>query len=316
MLNRRTLLSAAAVAMPLLARAQRSGVLRIVVPFTPGTTPDTLARALSPQLQARLGLSPVVENKPGASGMIGMAGVARSADMNTIVIVPSTTTALPLFYKQMEFDVLDGLAPITQLCSSSFVLAVHRDVPASNLNEFVGWAQARPGSFYASPGNGTHHHLFMELLLQTMGIKLAHVPYKGAAPAVTDLLGGQVSAMFLPIQAAVPLREQGRIRIIGGSLRQRHPAFPQIASLAEQGARNYHGDPWYSAWAPPRMPAEQVEQLRSVIEAALADPSLKDTLTQQGLIVETTTPAELLTRTRAESALWARVVREANIKPE
>jgi tripartite-type tricarboxylate transporter receptor subunit TctC len=316
MLSRRTLLlSAAASAVPPV-RAQRGGVLRIVVPFTAGTTPDTLARALAPQLQARLGLSPVVENKPGASGMIGMAAVAKATDMNTIVVVPSTTTTLPLFYKQMEFDVLDGLTPITQLCSSSFVLAVHKDVPASNLNEFVGWAKARPGEFYASPGNGTHHHLFMELLLQTLGIKLAHAPYKGAAPAVTDLLGGQVSAMFLPIQTAVPLRDQGRIRIIGGSLRQRHPAFPQIASLAEQGARNYHCDPWYSAWAPPRMPAAQVEQLRGGIEAALADPGIRNSFTQQGLIVETTTPAELLTRTRAESALWARVVREANIKPE
>ena len=122
--------------------------------------------------------------------------------------------------------------------------------------------------------------------------------------------------MFLPIQTAVPLREQGRIRIIGGSLRQRHPAFPQIPSLAEQGARNFNGDPWFSIWGPPRMPAAQAEQLRTAVVAALADPALKDTLTQQGLIIETTTPAELLARTRAESALWTRVVRDANIKPE
>jgi tripartite-type tricarboxylate transporter receptor subunit TctC len=317
MLKRRTLLLAATAAAALPpAHAQRSDTLRIVVPFTPGTTPDTLARALTPQLQARLGLNPVTDNKPGASGMIGMSTVAKTTDMNTLMVVTSTTTTLPLFYRQVDFDVINGFTPITQLCSSSFVLAVHKDVPASNLEEFVRWAKANPGQFYASPGNGTHHHLFMELLLQTTGVKLAHVPYKGAAPAVNDLLGGQVPTMFLPIQAAVPLREQGRIRIVGSSLRQRHPAFPQIPSLAEQGARNYDGDPWFSMWGPPRMPAAQVEQFRTAIVAALADPALKDTFTQQGLIIETTTPAELLARTRAESALWTRVVREANIKPE
>jgi tripartite-type tricarboxylate transporter receptor subunit TctC len=317
MLTRRTLLlSAAAGATTPLAHAQRSDTLRIVVPFTPGTTPDTLARALTPQLQARLGLSPVTDNRPGASGMIGMGAVAKTTDMNTVMVVTSTTTTLPLFYKQVDFDVINGFSPITQLCSSSFVLAVHKDVPASNLDEFTRWAQANPGQFYASPGPGTHHHLFMELLLQTMGLKLQHVPYKGAAPAITDLLGGQVPTMFLPIQAAVPLREQGRIRIVGSSLRQRHPAFPQIPSLAEQGARNYHGDPWFSVWGPPRMPAAQVEQLRAAFVAGLADPALKDTLTQQGLIIETSTPADLLAHTRAESALWTRVVREANIKPE
>jgi tripartite-type tricarboxylate transporter receptor subunit TctC len=315
-LNRRTVLtSAAAAALMPLAHAQ-GGNLRIVVPFTPGTTPDTLARALSQPLQARLGLNPMVDNKPGASGMIGMSTVAKATDMNTLMIVPATTTALPLFYKQVDFDVVNGFTPITELCSSSFVLAVHKDVPASNLNEFVAWSKAQPGQFYATPGNGTHHHLFMELLLQTMGVKLSHAPYKGAAPAINDLLGGQVSAMFLPIQTAVPLRDQGRIKIIGGSLRQRHPAFPQIPSLAEQGARNFHGDPWFSVWGPPRMPAAQAEQVRTAVISALADPALNETLTTQGLIVVTTTPAELLKRTRDESVLWARVVREANIKPE
>jgi tripartite-type tricarboxylate transporter receptor subunit TctC len=318
MLDRRTLLmsaAAAAASVTSLAHAQ-GGVMRIVVPFTPGTTPDTMARAISQPLQARLGLNPVVDNKPGASGMIGMSAVAKSTDMNTLMVVPSTTTTLPLFYKQIDFDVVNGFTPITQLCSSSFVLAVHKDVPAANLNEFVAWAKAHPRQFYASPGNGTHHHLFMELFLQTVGIKLEHAPYKGAAPAINDLLGGQVAAMFLPIQTGVPLRDQGRIKIIGGSLRQPHPAFPQIPSLAEQGARNFHGDPWFSVWGPPRMPAAQVEQFHAAVVAALADPALKETLTQQGLIVVTTTPAELLARTRAESALWTRVVREANLKPE
>jgi tripartite-type tricarboxylate transporter receptor subunit TctC len=294
----------------------QKNLLRVVVPLTPGTTPDTIARSIGPVMQTRLGMEYIVENKPGASGMIGMSSVARSTDFGTLLVVPATTVTLPLFYKNVDFDVINGLTPVTQVASSSFVLAVHKDVPANNLAEFVAWGKSRTGLFYASPGNGTHHHLFMELLLQSTGVKLEHVPYKGSAPAVNDLLGGQVPTMFLPIQVAVPLREAGRIRIIGGSLRERHPHFPDIPSLQEQGARNYHADPWFAVWGPPKMPAAQVEQYRAAVVAALGDPAVKDSFTKQGLIIKTGTPAELLALTRAESALWTRVAREANLKPE
>lgn len=313
--RREVLLAAAAGLMAGPLRAQKN-LLRMVVPLTPGTTPDTIARTIGPAMQSRLGVEYIVENKPGASGMIGMSSVARATDFSTLLVVPATTVTLPIFYKQVDFDVINGLTPITQMASSSFVLAVHKDVPASNLPEFIAWAKSRPGLFYASPGNGTHHHLFMELLLQSVGIKLEHVAYKGSAPAVNDLLGGQVPTMFLPIQVAVPLREAGRIRIVGGSLRERHPNFPDILSLQEQGARDYHADPWFAVWGPPRMPAAQVEQYRAALAAALADAGVKEGLTKQGLILKTGTPAELLALTRAESALWTRVAREANLKPE
>lgn len=297
------------------AHAQKK-LLHLIVPLTPGTTPDTIARTIAPLLQASLGVDPVVENKAGASGMIGMGYVAKSTDPATLLVVPSTTVTLPLFYKSMDFDVINSFTPITQVASSSFVLVVHKDVPAANLPEFVAWAKAKPGLFYASPGNGTHHHIFMELLLHSVGIKLEHVPYKGSAPAVNDLLGGQVPTMFLPIQIAVPLRDAGRLKIIGGSLRNRHPGFPDIPSLQEQGAKNYHADPWFSIWGTPKMPPVLVEQYRAAIVAALADPSVNESLTRQGLILKTGTPAELLALSKTESALWTRVVRESNIKPE
>ena len=261
-LRRRALLAASAVAglaWGAVARAQGK-VLHLIVPLTPGTTPDTIARTIAPLLQASLGLDPVVENKVGASGMIGMGSVAKSSDPGMLMVVPSTTTTLPLFYKNVDFDVINSFTPITQVASSSFVLVVHKDVPVSNLPEFVAWARSKPGMFYASPGNGTHHHIFMELLLQSVGVKLEHVPYKGSAPAVNDLLGGQVPTMFLPIQIAVPLRDAGRLKIIGGSLRNRHPSFPDIPSLQEQGAKNYHADPWFSVWGTPKMPAALVER--------------------------------------------------------
>jgi tripartite-type tricarboxylate transporter receptor subunit TctC len=317
-LRRRALLAASAAAgltWSVAAYAQRK-VLHLVVPLTPGTTPDTIARTIAPLLQNSLGMDPVVENKVGASGMIGMSSVARSNDPGMLLVVPSTTTTLPLFYKNMDFDVINSFTPITQVASSSFVLAVHKDVPAANLPEFLTWAKSKQGQFYASPGNGTHHHIFMELLAQSTGVKLEHVPYKGSAPAVNDLLGGQVPTMFLPIQVAVPLRDAGRIKIIGGSLRNRHPGFPDIPSLQEQGAKNYHADPWFSIWGTPKMPPALVEQYRAAIAAALADPTVNDSLTRQGLILKSGTPAELVALSKAESALWTRVVRESNIKPE
>lgn len=315
---RRTVLGATGAAGILwmtAANAQKK-LLRMVVPLTPGTTPDTIARAIGPVIQARLGMDYVVENKAGASGMIGMDFVAKSADPGTLLMVPATTVTLPLFYKTIDFDVIDSFTPITQIASTSFVLVVHKDVPATNLKEFVAWAKSRPDLFYASPGKGTHHHLYMELLKQSVGVQLEHVAYKGSTPAVNDLLGGQVPTMFMPIQVAVPLREAGRLKIIGGSLRERHPVFSDIPSLHELGAVNYHADTWYSVWGTSRMPAAQVEQYRAAIAAAFSDAAVKENLTKQGLVIKLSTPAELVALTKAESALWTRVVRESNIKPE
>jgi tripartite-type tricarboxylate transporter receptor subunit TctC len=307
-------LGAGALGAAGLARAQQK-VIRMVVPLTPGTTPDTIARAIDQGVQTKLDTGYMVDNRAGASGMIGMAYVARSRDPATLMMVPATTLTLPLFYKDVEFDVIKSFTPITQVCSTSFVLVVHKDIPATNLKEFVAWAKAR-NSFYASPGNGTHHHLCMELLKQSMHIPLEHVPYKGSAQAFSDVLGGQVPTMFMPIQVAEPQAVAGRLKIIGGSLRYRHPVFPDIPSLQEQGASDYHVDPWYAVWGTPKMPSAQVERYRSAITAALNDPAVKENLARQGLIIKTSTPAELLALAKNEFQLWSRVVRDAKIRPE
>lgn len=317
-LLRRTILAAtgaAGLSWMTVTRAQQK-LIRMVVPLTPGTTPDTIARAIGPVVQAKLDMNYVVDNKAGASGMIGMGFVAKSTDPGTLLIVPATTVTLPLVYKTVDFDVINSFTPITQVASTSFVLVVHKDVPAKNLQEFVTWAKSKPGLFYASPGNGTHHHLYMELLMQSVGVKLEHIAYKGSAQAVNDLLGGQIPTMFMPIQVATPLRDAGRLKILGGSLRERHPGFPEIPSLQEQGAKNYHADPWYAVWGSPKMSSTLVEQYRMAIIAALDDAAVKESLTKQGLILKSSTPTELLAMAKAESALWTRVARESNIKPE
>lgn len=320
MLTRRrglqALTGAALVGLAGASRSQTNKSLRLVVPLTPGTTPDTVARAISPHLQKSLGMPVVVDNRAGASGMIGMSFVSKAGDDLTLMITPHTTVTLPMFYKQVDFDVLRSFAPITLTVSTSFVLVVHQSVPAKNLPEFMAWATANPGLFYASPGSGTDHHLSMELLKQATGIRLTHVPYKGSAQAVSDVVAGQVPTMFMPIQVAAPLATEGRIRMLGGSLPARHPAYPDLPTIAEQGVTGFEVDPWYAVWGPSRLPASVVSTYHDAVVAALAQPEVKSAFDKQGLIIKTSTPAELAQIAHAEYALWERVIKAAGIKPE
>jgi tripartite-type tricarboxylate transporter receptor subunit TctC len=316
---RRTVLKGAiagALASRLGAAWAQQKLLRMIVPLTPGTTPDLIGRAIGPAMQSQLDMNYIVDNRPGASGMIGMNYVAKSTDPGMLMIVPATTLTLPMFYKQVDFDVINGFSPITQVSSTSFVLVVHKDIPAKNLPEFITWAKTTKNNFYASPGVGTHHHLCMLMLEQACNISLEHVPYKGSSQAFTDLVGGQIPTMFMPIQVAVPLARAGQLKIIGGSLRYRHPAFPDIPTLQEQGAANYHVDPWYAVWGPPKMPPALVAQYRTAIMAALKDPGVKESLNKEGLILKTTTPEELLTLAKNETQMWSRVTQAAHVKPE
>ncbi|CAN5511929.1 tripartite tricarboxylate transporter substrate binding protein [soil metagenome] len=312
----------ALAALPLLsltgmARAQTpSKQLRLVVPLTPGTTPDTVARAIGPHLQRKLDAVVVVDNRVGASGMIGMDYVARAEDDSTLMITPSTTLTLPMFYKNVNFDVIKSFAPVTMTVSTSFVLVVSSSVPARTLPEFIAWNKSNPGAFYASPGSGTHHHLCMELFKQATGVEITHVPYKGSAQAISDVVAGQVPTMFMPVQVAAPLAKDGRIRILGGSLRMRHPAYPDIPTLQELGVKDFEVDPWYAVWGPAKLSADATNRYREAIVAALSEADVRAAFDKQGLIVKTSTPAELLQIAQREYAQWDRVIKAANIRPE
>ncbi len=291
-------------------------LLKLVVPLTPGTTPDLIARAIGPYLAQKLDINFTVDNRAGASSMIGMSYVAKTNDLNTLMVVPATTVTLPYLYKNIDFDVINGFTPITQVTSTSFVLVVGTNIPVKNLNEFVLWTKHNKNLFYASPGNGTHHHLSMELLKQLTGAEIEHVAYKGSAPAFNDFLSSQIPAMFMPIQVAVPLSQAGKLRIIGGTLKERHPNFPDIPSLHELGAKDFNVDPWYSIWGPPNMPKSMADAYRNAIISSLTEPAIKENFLKQGLIIKTSSPSELIAFTRAESALWAKVIGLTNIKPE
>lgn len=318
MLNRRTFLwsagAAACAAAPMVSA--QPNVTRLLIPFSAGTTPDLLARAFQPVLQERLGSTVIVENKAGASGLIGMKAVAQG-DAQTLMIVPTTTAVtLPHFYKDVDVDLQRSFTPITHLASNSFVLVINNALPVKSFTEFVQWVRNNPGSFYASPDNGTDHHLFMEMLLQTMGLKMQHAPYKRTAPAITDLIAGQIPAMFLPIQAAIPLRDGGRLRILGNSLRYRHPAFPDIPSLDELGAKDFHAEPWFGVWGSPRMTAGQADRIRAALVHGVEQPSISSNLIKQGMILRTGSAVELVQKTKETADIWTRVIKAANIKPQ
>ena len=319
--TRRRLLmgGAAAVAMaPFGAFGQgiSNRTVRFLLAQTAATTPDVLCRLLAPRFQQRWNQPFIVENRAGAAGAIGMEALAKAApDGHTVQIMPTSILTLPLFFSNLPFDIL-GFQPISMVGTSNFALAVHSSVPAANMREFIAHARSNPGMNYASPGNGTYHHLFMEQLKLATGIQLTHIPYKGSAPAFNDVLGGQVSGMFMPIHVAMGMAKDGRIKVLGGSMRERSPLFPDLPSIAEQGVTDFNGDSWFAMWGPAGMPAEVVAKYNGELRSLLAEPDLRDIFAKQGVVVKTSSPEELARALRAEYDALARVVRAANIKAD
>ena len=312
--------SAALGGLPGWTRAQ--GLSRRPIKFllaqTPGTTPDVIARLLAPKLQERWEQTVVVENRGGASGAIGMEAVAKSPpDGHTMIVNVATTLTLPYFYRNLPFDVLKSFQPVIFVGSNNFALAVHSSIPVSNLKEFIAYAKARPGELhYGSPGNGTHHHLCAELFKLLAGVNLVHVPYKASAGATTDLIGGQIQVMFLPIHQALSFQAGGRVKVLAGTRKERHPLFPDLPSLHELGVEGFDVDPWFAVWGPAGMPADIVTKYNTTLREILDQPDMREAMAKQGLITRPGSPEDLLQIALKEYALWGRVVREANIKPD
>jgi tripartite-type tricarboxylate transporter receptor subunit TctC len=292
--------------------------VRIVVPFTPGTGPDIVARLLGPKLQARWDQPFFVENRPGASGTIG-AEIASKAppDGHTIMVGPASALTAPHLYKKLGYDVIKDLAPITNVGSTSLALVVHKSLPVNNLQEFIRFVKARPGQLnYGSPGNGTHHHFCMELLKLQAGLDMVHVPYKGSAGATTDLIAGHIPTMFVPIHVALPMWKAGQVKMLAQSLRERHPLFPEILSLHEQGLRGYDVDLWIGVWAPAGISADLLARYNSEIRAIVAQSDMREQLASQGLVPNTMTPEQFAKLVKDDYDKWGKVIREAKISAD
>ena len=314
---RRRLLQAAAgaLAFPRFACSQglSSRPIRIILGQTAATTPDLIARLLAQRLQARWNQPVVVENRGGAGGAIGLDAVAKAPpDGHTLTVNVNSTLTLPLFFK-IDFDVLESFTPITLVAQNIFALVVHPSVPAKNFAEFVEWAKREGASAdYGSPGNGTHHHLMMESLKLRTGLALTHIPYKGSAPAFTDLIGGQISTMFVPLGTALSLA--GKLRWIAGSARERSPLAPDLPSLHEHGVSGFDYFAWFAAWGPAGMPADIVKRYHSALHEIFSTPEMREALAKHGASARLSTPQGLDRLNRADFAALAKLVKDAKIK--
>jgi tripartite-type tricarboxylate transporter receptor subunit TctC len=318
-LRRRLILAglASPLAAPLVALGQglSNRPVRFVLGQTPATTPDLIARTLAPRMQAKWHQPFIVENRGGAGGAIGLDAVAKAPpDGHVITLSVNSTLTLPLFFK-IDFDILNGFTPICVVAQNIFALAVHPSVPAKNFAEFVDWAKKEgPNANYGSPGNGTHHHLIMESVKLRTGLQMTHIPYKGSAPAFADLMGGQISAMFVPLGTALNLGPSGKIRPLAGSAKERSPLAPDLPSLHEQGVKDFDYYSWFSAWGPAGMPQDIVAKYNSAFREVLAEPDVRDTLAKQGVSPRLSTPQELDRLNREDFASMAKLVKDAKIK--
>jgi tripartite-type tricarboxylate transporter receptor subunit TctC len=261
----------------------------------------------------------VVENRPGASGNIGTEAVAKSpADGYTALVTASTLVMNRSLFKSIPYDPVKDFAPVVLLAVGSLALVTHPSVAANSVQDLIALARANPGRLdYGSPGNGTPHHLAMELFKQQTGTRMVHIPYKGTAPATQDLLGGQIQLMFLTVHVVLPLVQAGRLKMLAAGGTERSIAAPQVPSLAEaSGIRNIDTDIWFAVYLPAGAPQEAVTKLNEGLNALLKVPGTADALAKQGLQVVGGPPERLARLTRDDQERWAQVVREAGIKPD
>jgi len=292
--------------------------IRMIVPVSPGATTDTLARAVGAKVSESVGQQVVIDNRAGASGVIGTDLVARAApDGYTILVITSTHTINPSLQKNLPFDPVRDFTPIILMASSPTVLIVHPSLAAANLKEFIALAKAKPGQLnFGSGGTGTSTHLVAELLKTSAGIDINHVPYKGAAPALNDVLAGQLHFMFSGIVPALPQIRGGKVRALGVTSLARSGAAPEIPTLAESGLPGFSFGLWYGVLGPAGLPPAVVDKLNAEIRRAMTLPDVRARLVTEGADVVASSPKGLLDHMQKEIATYRKLVQAAGIKPD
>jgi tripartite-type tricarboxylate transporter receptor subunit TctC len=292
--------------------------IHIVVTFTSGGAPDILARLIGERLNAAWGQPVIVDNKPGAGGNIGADFVAKSApDGYTIVVGTVGTHSINgALYSKMPYDMVKDFAPITLLASTPNMLVVHNDVPAKNLQEFIALGKKEGKMTFASSGSGTSIHVSGELFKTMTGIDMTHVPYKGRASALPDLLGGRVTMMFDNMPSSLPLVREGKLRALGVTSLKRAAAAPEIPTIAESGLPGFEAVSWFALFAPAGTPKPIVDKLQTEVAKILKSPEASKRLTDIGLEPIGSTPEELAAYQRTEITKWAKVVKDSGAKAD
>jgi tripartite-type tricarboxylate transporter receptor subunit TctC len=292
--------------------------VRVIVTFPSGGGTDIVARMIFQKVAERMGSAFVIDNRGGAGGTIGTELAAKApADGYTIVVVSGSHTINPSLYKNLAYDTVRDFAPVSMLVTGPGLLVVHPSLPAHTVKELVAVAKSRPRElFYASAGNGTPPHLAAELFKTMAGVAIVHVPYKGNAQAMTDLIAGQVSLSFPTVPSALPHVQTHKLRALGVTGSKRAAGLPDIPTIAEAGVPGYEASAWYGVLAPAGTSSAIVARLQGEIHAVLRVPDLVDRLTARGLESAPNTPNEFARIIAAELAKWSKVVAAAGVKLE
>src|SRR5262245_27764 len=310
------LLIALCLAIPGDAQQYPSGQIRIVVPFTPGGGTDILARVIGQKLTEAWGQSVIVDNRPGASGTVGTAVVAQAKpDGHTLLVVPAGYAGNPSLYKKLPYDHARDLAPVSWLASGPLTLVVHPSLPAKSIKELIAFGRARPGELnFGSSGAGTLPHLSAELFNAMSGLKMVHVPYKGAGAAVTDVLAGRVPIYFMNILQSLQLIKAGKLRALGVTTPQRSPIAPEIPAIAEAGLKGYDMTNWYGLLAPAGTSREIVAKINAEVARIPKLAELTSRLADDGMTVVASTPEQFAAFLARETDKFTKVIEAAGIR--
>ena len=315
-------LAAGAVVLPVvpriaMAQAYPTRAVRIIVPVAPGGALDITARLIAQWLTERLGQSFIIENRPGASTNIGIEAVVHAApDGYTLLLIPASVTVNATLFEKLNFNFIRDIAPVASISRVPLVMEVNLSVPAKTVPEFIAYTKSNPGKVtMASGGTGSTSHVGGELFKIMTGVDMLHVPYRGGAPALTDLLGGQVQVMFSPLPESIATVKAGNVRALAVTTAARSQALPDVPPVGDSVA-GFEASTWQGIGAPKGTSAEIIDRLNTAINAALADPQIKARLADLGSIPAPMSPAEFESMIVAETEKWGKVVRAANIKPE
>jgi tripartite-type tricarboxylate transporter receptor subunit TctC len=293
-------------------------IVKIVVPFAPGGGTDSVARTLAQEMAKNLGQSVIIENKPGAGTIIGTQAVATSeADGYTLLMGTFANAVNPSLNAKLPYDAHNDFAPVALVARSFNIVVVDAKSPYRSIADLIAAAKAEPEKLsYGTYGTGTSAHLAGELFKSMAKVSLTTVPYKGAAPAITDLLGGQIQLMFTTVASAASLIESGQLRALAVTSAERSPAFPNVPTVAEAGVPGYSAESWYGLFAPAKTPPEIIARLNTSAAAATKSEAFNRLGVNEGLVMVTSPPAELDRYFRGEEARWRKVIQDAGIKIE
>jgi tripartite-type tricarboxylate transporter receptor subunit TctC len=291
---------------------------RIVIPFPPGAINDTIGRMIATQLSSRLGKQFIVDNRPGAGGIIAYEHVAHAPkDGHTLLIVSSAMTIAPWLRKSLPYDSIKSFAPITLVAAAPAVVAANRDLPAKSIQELVALAKEKPGKLqYASSGVGTFLHLAAELFKLSAGVDILHIPFKGAGPAMTDVIGGHTQLVFASIGSTITHLRSGKLKALGVGSTKRNPLIPDVPTVAESGVPSYAAANWFGIVAPAGTPPAILARLHKEISAIQDSPEIKKQFANDGAELMRVSSADFSKLIASDLAKWGRVVKESGIKPQ